>query len=332
VGKASQILGGLLLLLLGALAATRGIHGDAPEVAFAVVALALVSVGSFLIGGAWRAGLAAAIFMAVGTVRQGVGGTGEDALARIALVACLAALAGWLRDYEPGSDVGPLDGLLAVGSMVLISLALGVLAPVPRPGPSFHQTGVLILLYLSTPPFELAAGLTVLSRGGRLGTFIRSRYGGRPGLSGMIATGAMAGVGLLLLSSVAVVIESSLLGIKVVPNNPFVYSPHLSGAAPLWSVVALIGAVVILAPLAEELLFRGLLFGGLGTRIGLWPAALLSAVIFGAAHLNATLFVGLALAGLALNGLYWRHRSLWVSTAAHATLNAVSVVLALLAR
>lgn len=326
-----QGLGGLSLVL-GALAAGQAPHGDAREVAWAVAALAAVGVGGYL----WaRPGFAAGldaglVLLAVAFLGRG---TGTSGISVVVGTAALAALAGAIGAYRPRTDdVEPLDGILAVGALVVISLAMGALAPVPRPGPSFHATAVLLLLYLSTPPFEIAAALAVLGQGGRLQAFLRSRYGWRPDLPNLVGLGVLAGIGLLLLSSVAVIIESSLFGVKVVPNNPFVYSPHLATAAPTWGIITLIAAVVLLAPLAEELLFRGLLFGGLTRALGVWPAAILSALVFGSAHLDWSLLLGLALAGLALNGLYWQHRSLWVSTAAHATLNLVSVTLALLLR
>jgi membrane protease YdiL (CAAX protease family) len=93
-----------------------------------------------------------------------------------------------------------------------------------------------------------------------------------------------------------------------------------------------VGAIVLFAPLAEEGLFRGLLFGGLVNAFGFWPAALVSGAVFGAAHLDLSLWVGLSVAGVWLDWLYWRYRSLWVSTVAHATLNGLSVLLAMTAR
>jgi membrane protease YdiL (CAAX protease family) len=42
--------------------------------------------------------------------------------------------------------------------------------------------------------------------------------------------------------------------------------------------------IVILAPLAEELLFRGYLFGGLREKLSRWPAALIAGVLFGGLH------------------------------------------------
>ncbi len=42
--------------------------------------------------------------------------------------------------------------------------------------------------------------------------------------------------------------------------------------------------IVVLAPVAEELLFRGYLFGGLREKLSRWPAALLAGALFGVLH------------------------------------------------
>ena len=44
-------------------------------------------------------------------------------------------------------------------------------------------------------------------------------------------------------------------------------------------------ALVVLAPLAEEILFRGLLFSGLRKRLRFWGATLITSVLFGLAHI-----------------------------------------------
>ena len=50
---------------------------------------------------------------------------------------------------------------------------------------------------------------------------------------------------------------------------------------PLWTQILLI---VFAAAIAEEVAFRGLLFGGLRTRMPGWAAALISAAVFGILH------------------------------------------------
>lgn len=88
-------------------------------------------------------------------------------------------------------------------------------------------------------------------------------------------------------------------------------------------------AIAIAAPLWEELLFRGFLFGPLARPLGFWPAAVLVAGAW------ATLHIGYSTAGLAevfLIGLYFawllrRTGSLWVPIACHAAYNGALFVL-----
>lgn len=81
--------------------------------------------------------------------------------------------------------------------------------------------------------------------------------------------------------------------------------------------------VVVVGPIAEEILFRGLVFRRLLRR---WPpllAALGSSLLFGAAHFD---LVGSTFMGLALVALYVQSRSLWVPVAAHALNNLLAML------
>jgi uncharacterized protein len=101
------------------------------------------------------------------------------------------------------------------------------------------------------------------------------------------------------------------------------------------TVLALFVAV-IMAPLVEETLFRGVLFQSLRRRLGLWPGALLSSLVFTVIHVEIVFSQPVALAGLFSLGVFlaWAfHRtgSLLVPILGHAVFNGVSVLLAVLA-
>ena len=53
------------------------------------------------------------------------------------------------------------------------------------------------------------------------------------------------------------------------------------------SILFLIPITLILAPIGEEFLFRGLLLGCLIRCIGRWPAIIISSIVFALAHLSA---------------------------------------------
>lgn len=98
--------------------------------------------------------------------------------------------------------------------------------------------------------------------------------------------------------------------------------------APTTLHLAITGvAVVVAAPVGEELLFRGFLFGSLRRRMGFWPSALVSGAVFAAVHIIPLLMPLLFVVGLGLAYVYERRRSLWASMGAHAAFNLVGYAL-----
>jgi membrane protease YdiL (CAAX protease family) len=93
-----------------------------------------------------------------------------------------------------------------------------------------------------------------------------------------------------------------------------------------------IGAVsaILVAPVAEELFFRGFLFGALRRRFGVGIAAVASAVPFALVHLYLLLMPLLFAFGIVLAYIYERRGSLFASMAAHAAFNVVGFLVYLL--
>lgn len=82
-----------------------------------------------------------------------------------------------------------------------------------------------------------------------------------------------------------------------------------------------------LVPLSEELLFRGLLFRWLRQRLNFWPAAFVSAAVFGIAHGSADKAVITGLLGLPLAYLFEKSRSLAPAILMHQTYNSLALML-----
>jgi membrane protease YdiL (CAAX protease family) len=89
-----------------------------------------------------------------------------------------------------------------------------------------------------------------------------------------------------------------------------------------------VAMVVVVAPLAEELVFRGVVQRALAQRWGMWGGILSSAVLFAAYHGTAWTAVPLLALGVATGWLAWSRRSLWPAIALHATYNGVIVAAA----
>jgi CAAX protease family protein len=85
----------------------------------------------------------------------------------------------------------------------------------------------------------------------------------------------------------------------------------------------------IIVPIAEELLFRGVIFRWLWQRLSFWPAAVASSALFGLAHVWIDSIVAAGAMGLVLAWLYERSRSLAPSILMHQTFNAAIVAAAL---
>ncbi len=97
--------------------------------------------------------------------------------------------------------------------------------------------------------------------------------------------------------------------------------------------LALVLAVaVVLAPLFEELFFRGLLYPALRRRVGSAVAVLLNGVIFGALHFQPLFMLSLMLVGAVLAYLYERTGSLVAPMIAHALYNLCTILITLFAR
>ncbi len=108
------------------------------------------------------------------------------------------------------------------------------------------------------------------------------------------------------------------------------HNPQLVAVAPdgfswpaLLSMLVMAGFV---APLGEELIFRGLLFPWLRGRFGATTAAILSGLIFAILHGVPMLIPALTAIGTALALLYHRCGSLWPAILAHGVFNAIMVI------
>lgn len=86
-------------------------------------------------------------------------------------------------------------------------------------------------------------------------------------------------------------------------------------------------AVVVVAPLFEEWICRGYLFGALRTRYGLWRSILLSALFFAILHVQPAAALNAFVMGVILAWLYACTGSLWSPVLLHAAHNAVAYLL-----
>jgi membrane protease YdiL (CAAX protease family) len=148
----------------------------------------------------------------------------------------------------------------------------------------------------------------------------------------VLVAAAASGIGLtLLVSAVAVLLRE--IGINVVPlPSPEILPRNVSQLAAALILIAIIG------PLAEELIFRGLLLDWLGKKINVWAAAMILSVLFSLLHNNGfklgaigALAFGVRMAlGLVASAFAIRSSSLRPSFVTHATFNGIACLVSVL--
>ena len=135
----------------------------------------------------------------------------------------------------------------------------------------------------------------------------------------LLAAGILGIVSAPLLGWIATYIRLLIQGHDVNPQTDMIL---LAGGSDLqWAFVALI--VIIIVPIVEELLYRGVLLGFIAQVISPTKAIWVSAIIFGIAHFDVANSVGTALLGLGLGYLRVRTGSIWPPIILHMSFNAV---------
>jgi membrane protease YdiL (CAAX protease family) len=140
--------------------------------------------------------------------------------------------------------------------------------------------------------------------------------------------------GLVLYGGGVFVIGSIVISILHGASHHVVRSPrqipaHLSNAELVLAGVT----VIIAAPIAEELVFRGFLFRSIRSRHSFVSAAVVSALLFGAVHYsggawqNALLLpIVMCFVGFGLAYVYERRHNILANMAAHATFNVIGFI------
>jgi len=123
---------------------------------------------------------------------------------------------------------------------------------------------------------------------------------------------------------------NALLRAVGLPDDPQDLLAIFSSAHSPWLLAAMLFVACVLAPVNEELLFRGAIFRFCRQRFGRATALLVSGVLFGALHANWAGFVPLTLLGMLLALAYERTGDIRVSIVAHGlfNLNTTLIVLA----
>jgi CAAX protease family protein len=212
----------------------------------------------------------------------------------------------------------------ALGLWVLLSLVLlgGTYAPLRILFPSYlsaHRAVIGAVLVVEAYTSLLSALL--IAFGGWRG--VRRELGFRFTSAAHVALALATWLGALFVGVLATALLSPLLG------PPRSNATDLLGRSfdPLF-VVLIVPTVCLYAPLCEELLFRGALFGWLRWRLPVPLAAVISAAAFAVAHLLPPLFPTLFVFGLAAAWICQRTGSTFNSFVMHASQNTAATLVA----
>lgn len=217
-------------------------------------------------------------------------------------------------------DVSPpwkvRDALVLVAGLVGLSLLLQALVPQHlRQTP----TAIVVVNLVWVPLMIAGAILVVRFRGGDQ----RHWFVGRGPWYVEVALGIAFVIPLILLGAGVNLLARFLMG----PPEMGQRAAMTIGQLPLTPRLVMAFDGIVLAPLAEEMLFRGLLLSSLRARIGWWAAWILQAAVFAVAHQDALqVTVGLFSIGLGLGALYVWRRSLLASFTLHAGFNTLPMM------
>lgn len=151
-------------------------------------------------------------------------------------------------------------------------------------------------------------------------SFLRRRRGAEPPVLRLSIKGFNPTVllgGLLMIVSMSVVLEPILSLLPSVPD--------VEGRG--WPMLV---ALVLVAPIFEEIICRGMIYESLRLKSGIVVACLVSSLFFGLMHLHPAMIVNAFFMGLILCYIYIRSRSLIASMILHALNNALAYILILL--
>ncbi len=228
---------------------------------------------------------------------------------------------------RPPLPVGAEDLLLilivTLGSVRLLVWFLVGLSPVPGAGPepgSALLAAMVVLLFQTAVILAMLRAVVIRKYGlswADLGLRPAERYWYRRAVV----------VAVLLLPAVILVNAVLIPQVTEEPfRNPQLYA--IASAGFSWSaMLTMLVMAGVVAPFAEELAFRGLLFPWLGARLGVPAAVLLSALCFAALHGAVILIPALTVVGAAFAVIYQRCGSLWPAIVAHGVFNGIMIVL-----
>ncbi len=224
-----------------------------------------------------------------------------------------------LPAWPPWAPLVAFLGAILVALVASVVLVVGVEASGTDVDPSDTPPGITI-------GATIAQGLGLIVFAVVLARMTAGRASPRD--FGFRATPLKAAVGWTVAAWLTFIVFSAIwaaaLGIEESDDLP----QELGAEDSTLALIAVTVMVTLLAPISEELFFRGFAFTALRRWIGLIPGALLTGVIFGGIHAGGTepeFLVPLMVFGVVLCLLYWKTGSLLPPMVLHALNNCLAL-------
>lgn len=205
----------------------------------------------------------------------------------------------------------------ALGIVLLTNLLDEVMAVARKPGDS--PMAYLAIMATLFGLALLAAAISVLRFGKTAGWLLGFR---RASVEWWL--GAMVGMVVLsfLLAAIAAPLLERLTGLPAKMSTTDIVAQLLTST---WLALAATLVISVLAPVVEEVIFRGVIYGWLIGRFSRWTAIIGSAIPFGIAHGEPVHMLTAGILGLWLGFVRWRCGSIWPCIFAHIVNNTVFV-------
>jgi membrane protease YdiL (CAAX protease family) len=214
-------------------------------------------------------------------------------------------------------------GFVLLGEVVLPSITQlglsGLLASWPLSASTRQGLEVMATyLTLMVAPLGLLAALVPRQPPPPAGGWLQ--WGWRP-------PGAVTGPALKTVLMVLPLVALASWLLQAVWSDPGGTNPLLDmvlSTSDLWALASFAFTAVVLAPLFEETLFRGVLLPVVGRQLGPPAAVVISALIFAIAHLSLAELVPLSVLGVGLGLLRWQTGRLAACVCLHALWNGLT--------
>jgi len=217
--------------------------------------------------------------------------------------------------------------LISFGALVIFILGVGALRLLTDLLQTSLTTGGEPTIYL-TAGLGALEGLALIGSVFLLGLVRRripwSKVGLKPVSDSWLLRSILLGLVAIPLAGLIAALVQGILGQPLTNSQNEFLAPAGFSWFGLFSMLLLGGLV---APFAEELFFRGVIYSWLREHWGVIPSVVVSGLIFGLVHVEPSVAAAAFVLGILLAWVYESSNSLWSGVIIHAINNSVKIIL-----